>query len=165
MPPVPLPTITNPSTKTPVVTDSHAPAVDTHRVQQGDTFVSLAKSYYGSARYAKFLKDANPAIPDGAQLTPGAAIKIPPLPNDLDKSASKDATVNKTDGAAAKNAVVTKGGKRTYTAKSGDSLYKIAKDQLGSSSRWKDVFELNKAALHNDPTQLRIGQTIVLPET
>jgi nucleoid-associated protein YgaU len=49
--------------------------------------------------------------------------------------------------------------------KSGDSFYKIAKEQLGNAERWKELLDLNKTLVHGDPTQLQPGQTLVLPNS
>jgi nucleoid-associated protein YgaU len=54
-------------------------------------------------------------------------------------------------------------GQRNYQVKAGDSFYKIAKEQLGDSSRWKELFQLNKDRVGGDPTNLRVGQTVILP--
>ncbi|MNW42177.1 LysM domain/BON superfamily protein [compost metagenome] len=52
---------------------------------------------------------------------------------------------------------------KTYTVKSGDTLSKIAKLELGSSTKWKDIYNLNKAAIGSDPNLIRAGQRLVLP--
>jgi LysM repeat protein len=49
---------------------------------------------------------------------------------------------------------------RTYTVKGGDTLYDIAKQELGSSSRAKEIADLNGLA---DPGKLRVGQILKLP--
>jgi nucleoid-associated protein YgaU len=49
---------------------------------------------------------------------------------------------------------------RTYVVKSGDSLYDIAKSELGSSSRVQEIVELNGLA---DASKLKIGQSLKLP--
>ena len=54
-------------------------------------------------------------------------------------------------------------GPRYYTVKSGDSLWRIAKEQLGDPNRHTELFELNAAALNNDPDSLRLGQKLILP--
>ncbi|MNE87947.1 LysM domain/BON superfamily protein [compost metagenome] len=52
---------------------------------------------------------------------------------------------------------------KTYTVKSGDTLSKIAKLELGSSSKWKDIYNLNKAVIGSDPKLIKPGQRLVLP--
>lgn len=52
---------------------------------------------------------------------------------------------------------------REYSVKKGDTLWKIARQELGSGNRWKDIFELNKEKI-KDPQNLKVGQIIHLPE-
>lgn len=132
-------------------------AVDTHRVQPGDSLASLAQTYYGNAKYANFLAESNPGISDPARLALGATVKIPPLPSDIDTRMANAAPAKASPSAAT--------GKRTYKVKSGDSFYKIAKEQLGNAERWKELLDLNKTLVHGDPTQLQPGQTLVLPDS
>ena len=54
-------------------------------------------------------------------------------------------------------------GPRYYTVKSGDSLWRIARDQLGDPSRHVELFELNESTLHGDPDSLTPGQKLILP--
>jgi nucleoid-associated protein YgaU len=138
-------------------------AVDTHRVQPGDSLASLAQTYYGNAKYASFLADSNPGISDPAKLALGATIKIPPLPLDIDARMANAAPARVREGILAPAASAT--GKRTYKVKTGDSFYRIAKEQLGNAERWKELLALNKALVHGDPTQLQPGQTLVLPDS
>ncbi len=50
-----------------------------------------------------------------------------------------------------------------YAVQSGDCLYKIAKNQLGSGSRWTEIFELNKDII-KDPALIFVGQNLKLPD-
>ena len=52
---------------------------------------------------------------------------------------------------------------RTYIVKSGDSLWKIARDQLGDASRHLELARINDSTLHGDPDNLRPGQKLILP--
>ncbi|RUT36630.1 LysM peptidoglycan-binding domain-containing protein [Paenibacillus zeisoli] len=52
---------------------------------------------------------------------------------------------------------------KIYIVKPGDSLSKIAKLQLGSSARWKEIYKLNKLLIGNDPNKIRVGQKLVMP--
>ena len=51
---------------------------------------------------------------------------------------------------------------REYTVKKGDTLSKIAKEQLGGAHRWKYLYELNKDRI-KDPNKLIVGKKIVIP--
>ncbi len=147
-PPV-MPSMTKPD---PVKT-----AVDSHKVQPGDSFATLAQTYYGNVKYAKFIAESNPGMSDPARLPLGSTVRIPPLPADIDAriaNAVPEKTLPTTPAA----------GKRTYKVKSGDSFYKIAKEQLGNAERWKELLALNKALVQGDPMALQPGQTLVLPD-
>lgn len=52
---------------------------------------------------------------------------------------------------------------RFYTVKSGDTLGAIAKSQLGSKTRYMEIFNANKHIL-KDPDQIDVGQTLRLPK-
>lgn len=55
-------------------------------------------------------------------------------------------------------------GARTYTVRPGDSLSKIARDQLGDASRWPSIFEANRDKISN-PDLIHPGQVLTLPNT
>ena len=50
----------------------------------------------------------------------------------------------------------------TYTVVKGDCLYRIAKKQLGDSSRWPEIYELNKEKIKN-PNLIYPGMELKLP--
>jgi len=41
-------------------------------------------------------------------------------------------------------------GRNTYTVKAGDTLTRIAQDQLGNMARWKDIWDLNRDRVANE---------------
>jgi hypothetical protein len=49
---------------------------------------------------------------------------------------------------------------KTYTAKSGDTLSRIAASQLGNANRWQELANLNGI---RDPRTLKVGQVLKLP--
>jgi nucleoid-associated protein YgaU len=51
---------------------------------------------------------------------------------------------------------------RTYTVKAGDTLSKIAKDQLGSANSYMAIFEANRDQL-SDPDKIKPGQVLKIP--
>lgn len=181
-------------------TDGAGGAVETHRVQSGDTFASLARKYYGSERYTDFLVKSNAQIATPDRLAIGMTVRIPPAPTEEQLAQSTSgasrpaATEKKADGVptskpgdarsseskaadtrtaganvpggnVADGKPVAAASGRTYRVKEGDTFYSIAKSALGSSARWKELFELNKQAVQGDPTRLRAGQTLTLPKS
>lgn len=46
----------------------------------------------------------------------------------------------------------------TYTIKSGDCLWNIAKAKLGSGSRWKEIYNLNKDVIESTANKYRKGK-------
>jgi len=52
---------------------------------------------------------------------------------------------------------------RTYTVKSGDSLWKIAEEMYGNGSKYPAIFEANKDIL-DDPDKIFPGQELRIPK-
>jgi len=83
-------------------------------------------------------------------------------------SASVDTTAQKVEKAdfsgvtASVDTTAEKVGGSTYTVKKGDSLSKIAKNELGDANAWKKIFEANRDVLE-DPDKIFPGQVLKLP--
>lgn len=52
----------------------------------------------------------------------------------------------------------------SYTIQPGDSLSSIARDKLGDTSRWQDIYNLNKTIISN-PDVVTAGMVIQLPHS
>ncbi|MBP9091001.1 LysM peptidoglycan-binding domain-containing protein [bacterium] len=52
---------------------------------------------------------------------------------------------------------------RSYTIRSGDNLWNIAKDNLGDATKWGDIYKMNADVLGANPELIRPGTTIQLP--
>lgn len=52
---------------------------------------------------------------------------------------------------------------QNYTVVKGDCLSHIAKAQLGDSSRWREIYELNKNIISN-PNKIYPGQSLIMPD-
>jgi len=52
---------------------------------------------------------------------------------------------------------------KVYVVKSGDTLTAIAKRELGSSSKWQDIYNANKKVIGRNPDLIRPGQKLVMP--
>ena len=59
---------------------------------------------------------------------------------------------------------VTAAGAATYTVVKGDSLWRIAKQQLGSGLKWEEIYEANKDTI-KDPNLIYVGQVLEIPGT
>jgi nucleoid-associated protein YgaU len=59
-------------------------------------------------------------------------------------------------------AAATASAAQTYTVKPGDSLSKIAKEQLGNGNLYMEIFNANKDVL-TDPDKLKPGMVLKLP--
>lgn len=115
--------------------DSESPegALDeslTHIVKPGDTLWGIAQTYLGSGQHVRKIMEENHLTSD--RLSPGMALKIP----------------NSGRGAY-----------REYTVRPGDSLWKIAKKELGSGRRYREIMEQN--GLTND--RIYPGQLLRIP--
>ena len=86
------------------------------------------------------------------------AIKTVP---DWQKEINADIKVNP---AAAQKATGTTGQAtgKTYTVKAGDTLSKIAKEQLGDANAYQEIFNANRDQL-TDPDTIKPGQVLKIP--
>ena len=51
----------------------------------------------------------------------------------------------------------------TYVVRPGDYLMKIAQERLGDANRWREIYEMNRGALGNDPNLIYAGTTLRMP--
>jgi LysM repeat protein len=86
------------------------------------------------------------------------------LRKQLDEHAPKSHTVADKTPAQDRHADKSgdKPGRRTYTVEPGDTLASISRKFYHSSKRWKDILDANKKSIDN-PKELRVGQTLVIP--
>jgi nucleoid-associated protein YgaU len=52
-----------------------------------------------------------------------------------------------------------------YTVTEGDTLFEIARHELGKPARWAEIYELNREVLGDDTDFLRPGTELILPAT
>jgi nucleoid-associated protein YgaU len=114
--------------------------------KEGDTYRVIANKYYGEGQKFTVLRRSNEGRTD---LQPGDKIFIPVFDSEaasvtppLAKGSAKGTTVA-TDPTAKKEAAKPSSGK-VHVVKDGESLWKIAKQELGNGSRWEEIYELNK---------------------
>jgi LysM repeat protein len=85
----------------------------------------------------------------------GAIKTIPTWQNDV------VADIKVTGGGAAGGGAAAQS-PRTYTVKAGDTLSKIAKENLGDANAYMDIFNANKDQL-SDPDKIKPGQVLKIP--
>jgi nucleoid-associated protein YgaU len=134
-------------------------AAGSHRIAEGETFISIARSVYGDIRYADEIRKANPTI-DPRRLRPGMTIHLP------EKSASASsesaiATNARPNHNAAKPQVTSA---REYAVQADDSLYKISMKLYGKGDKVDAIYDLNKETIGSDRARLKPGMVLKLPE-
>lgn len=138
-----------------------------YEVQANDNYWSISKKQYGTYRYfgalAKFNSDR---VPDPTKLRPGMKV-MTPTPQALEarypEMFGKKGTVSVSDVDAGNSGLFhAKSGQPMYRIGQNDTLTTIAQSHLGRSSRWIQIFEMNRDQLQN-PENLKIGTVLRLP--
>ena len=140
----------------------------------GDTFPGLAQRFYGDPSRLATLKRLNEGRTD---VQPGERVLVPvfdldavqgsaaAVPAAATKSSTGTATpavASKGDGAHAAPAAPIAKGARTHVVADGESLWKIAKQELGSGARWNEIYEANRDVLPT-PESVHTGQKLRIP--
>lgn len=137
-----------------------------YTIKEGETLSEIAKEQLGGSHRAKFLYEFNKdIIKDPNNLVKGTVISIPVEQVEQEKiiDVKSGASFDKADNLDTKD--ISKGVSfktKEYIVKKNDSLWKIAKRELGSGMRWKEIQELNKEKIKN-PDRLIPGIRIVIP--
>jgi len=139
-----------------------------HIIDDGDNYTKLAEKYYGCSGgetylFAQHIERANPDK-NARNLQRHSTVTIPALTPELSARLG-GGSVRTTPAPPAP--VHTSGpdlsAYRIYMVQHGDTLERIARVQLGSKRKWKELFELNeKLGLIKDPNDLKKNQPIVL---
>lgn len=147
-PPPPAPT------PTPVATTQAAsapkPDVITYTVKSGQTLSDVAGELLGDRGRWRELYEANKdKLPSPDQVRAGITLIFPT------SGVSKPASSPRSAAAT----VTAPSGGRTYTVAKGDTLYSIARRELGNGNRWREIKALNR--LESDTVV--VGTTLALP--
>ncbi|MFN9788086.1 MAG: LysM peptidoglycan-binding domain-containing protein [Planctomycetia bacterium] len=98
-----------------------------------------------------------------AQVDPSATVENDPLAQARELPTGDlvaGAVANQAAGEASAAAPSATRLETTYVVKSGDSLARIARKELGSEARWKEIPDLNPGVT---PQNLKLGQSLLLP--
>lgn len=160
------------------------PNVQIYTIQENDSYWSISKQTYGTARYFQALARYNQRrIPDPQRMRVGMQVLLPnrekleALYPDLFPKQSARPVVAASDKApgyissrfpttsdapAAAGLFHTPDGRPMYRVGTRETLGDIARRHLGRASRWIQIFELNRGCLQN-PHDLQVGTVLRLP--
>ncbi len=144
-----------------------------YEVQPNDSYWTISERLYGTGAYFKALAQHNRGKgADEDRLQPGALILAPTVaqleqsyPDLCPKPSRREALQSQNQSRA--SAVSTRNqyrGGRTYTVVEGDTLFNIARYELGKASRWAEIYDLNRDMLGKDFNYLTPGTQLAMPE-
>jgi nucleoid-associated protein YgaU len=141
-----------------------------YTVQPNDSYWTISEKTYGSGGYFKALYEYNrkrSKIADELKL--GQVLLVPEegvlrrnYP-DLCPKPRKPAANGQQRLTSATSRL--RGPGRVYTVGEGDTLFEIARHELGKPARWAEIYELNRDILGDDTDYLRPGTELILPAT
>jgi nucleoid-associated protein YgaU len=141
-------------------------APDTCVVQPNDSYWTISQRVYGTGAYFKALAAHNQQrYPQAERLRTGDVLSVPPADflaqnyPDLCPRAERVQQIMRT----ASVEVPRHEGSRLYTVQEGDTLFDIARYELGKAVRWIDIYELNRNTIGDDFNYLRPGMQLLLP--
>ncbi|MCC6682812.1 MAG: LysM peptidoglycan-binding domain-containing protein [Phycisphaeraceae bacterium] len=130
-----------------------------HTVADGDSLYRIAEKYLGDGTRWREIVNANPGkIGDDNQIQVGAKLTIPS--REINRPAP--AGTPDSQSPAPMTAPTRSNARKTYTVKSGDTLFSIARVQLGDGGRWKSIYDANRDKLA-DPDSVKVGQSLKIP--
>jgi len=125
-----------------------------YEIQDDDRLWKIAARFLGDGRRFDEILSANEGL-DAQRLRAGRVIRIPP--RDLDTTSPPPAVTPRQDGPAPASSP----GRRTYKVRSGDSLARIARTQMGGEKHWRKLADANGIAA---PYVLQLGQVLNIPQ-
>lgn len=147
-----------------------------YTAEAGDNYWTISRKQYGMGRYFAALAEYNKArIPDPRKLKPGMKVVIPTSAALTEKYAHLISGAEPSKAYAPQTADAAGGaiqqvgffvdptGQPLYRVAEGDTLSDIAQSTLGRSSRWVQIYGLNRENLKT-PNDLKLGMVLRLPQ-
>jgi nucleoid-associated protein YgaU len=166
---------TSPNSSSGVMTASAPPAAmqrngDQYAVQPNDNFWTISEKAYGVGGYFKALYELNrKRTKDSEDLKVGEVLTVPDeaiirrmYPDLCPKPRKMTASTQQRMVSASTRL---QNGGRIYTVADGDTLFEIARHELGRPSRWAEIYDLNRDVLGDDFDYLRTGTELILPQS
>lgn len=144
------------------------PAGEQYTVQPDDNFWRISQKLYGTGAYFKALYEHNRArFPRADHMRAGDVIESPAAqvlaeryPDLVASSVRSRRPRGETQQVARSER---QDGRRVYIVQQGDTLFDIARAELGRAVRWAEIYELNREVLGEDIENLQPGTELVLP--
>lgn len=143
-----------------------------YEVQPNDSYWTISERLYGTGAYFKALAEQNRGNGSADErLRPGELIVAPTVaeleksfPDLCPKPSRREALQSQSQSRASTVSSRNQYRGRTYTVVEGDTLFNIARYELGKASRWAEIYELNRDVLGKDFNYLTPGIQLALPE-
>lgn len=140
-----------------------------YTVQPNDNLWVISEKVYGTGGYFKALYEHNRSrLPRSDRLVAGTTIAVPPVATleqnypALCPRQRKSALVKPRTMPASTRGRRAAGG-NVYVVEEGDTLFDIARYELGKASRWAEIYELNRELLGEDFDYLTPGTELSMP--
>ncbi|MBI3837370.1 MAG: LysM peptidoglycan-binding domain-containing protein [Planctomycetia bacterium] len=139
-----------------------------YTVQPNDSLWTVSEKVYGTGRYFKAIYEHNRArLPHADRLAVGTVIAVPPVavleqnyPSLCPKQRKSALVKPRTIEASTRQRIA---GSNLYVVEEGDTLFDIARYELGKASRWAEIYDLNRDALGEDFDYLQPGTELTMP--
>ncbi len=142
----------------------------TYSVQPNDNYWLISEKLYGTGAYFKALFEHNrDRFPRANRLRVGDVIRTPPsevLQQTYPKLCPRATGVSSSAGTSTGGLPMSRGplgDGRTYVVQEGDTLFDIARYELGEANRWHEIRQLNRDVLGDNADRLRAGIQLRLP--
>ncbi|WP_437202346.1 LysM peptidoglycan-binding domain-containing protein [Planctomicrobium sp. SH664] len=139
------------------------PSEEVYQVQSGDNYWTISRKFYGSARFFSALAEYNKhRIPQPEKMKPGMIVLVPALDvlHQRFPQMTGAAVAQAAESLPAGYFVDAQG--PAYRVGEGDTLTTISEKHLGRSSRWTQIYGLNRELIPNKDA-LKIGTVLRLP--
>ncbi len=137
-----------------------------YTVQPNDNYWTISEKVYGSGGYFKAIFENNRRQhPQAQRLQVGEVLNVPDVDTlqknypDLCPKPGRAAAPQRTMTASAR----VRPGTKVYVVEEGDTLFEVARRQLGKPSRWGEIYQLNRESLGNDFDYLKPGTELLIP--
>jgi hypothetical protein len=139
-----------------------------YKLGPNENYWVVSERAYGTGGYFKALAAYNEERhPNPEDLRYGDEIAVPQraeLEQMFPELCPKAGRRPSTQTVAAAAAVSSAPADRVYVVEDGDTLFDIARYELGKASRWAELYELNRDAIGDDIDFLAPGTKLILPE-